>query len=76
MAMRLTHVQNLAHGTGQRAPVGRIGVKLPATRAREFVELGFAVVVGCAPTRFDPAASFKAVEGGVERALLYLEQLA
>ena len=42
----------------------------------EFVVFGAAIVFGGAPAGFDPAAAFEAVEGGIEGALLNLENVA
>jgi len=40
-----------------------------AARSSELVELGAAVVVGCAPACFEKSPAHQAVQGGIERAL-------
>jgi hypothetical protein len=40
-----------------------------AARSSEIIELGPAVVVGCAPTCFEESLAYQAIQGGIERAL-------
>jgi hypothetical protein len=48
--------------------VGFLAQTLEA-RSGELVELGPAVVVGCAPARFEKSLAYQAIQGGIERAL-------
>jgi hypothetical protein len=58
---------------GVAAPLFELGVELLAARWSEGVELGHAAVFGFFPFGGDEAFALEAVEGGVEGALLDLE---
>jgi len=59
----------------ESVPGRGLGAELRATLGRQLVELGFAVVLAAAPLALDPAALLEAVQGGVERAFTYGENV-
>src|ERR1043165_4243838 len=65
--------ENLVDGGGVGRPPARSLRQLCAPRARELIELGFAVVLGESPLGLDPLPLLHPVERGVESALFYRE---
>jgi hypothetical protein len=63
-------------GGGEAAPVGGFFFELDAAGGGEGVELGLATGFGFRPLGFDPTFLFETVQGGIERALLNLENFA
>src|SRR6185437_2099638 len=54
-------------------PAGGLRTKGSPARGGEAVVLGLAVVLGGAPLTVDPALDFEALQGGVERALVHVQ---
>src|ERR1700687_1776246 len=67
--------ENLCHGGSQLAPRAFFRCELFAPSRSQLVVLGAAVVLGGAPVGLDPAASLKAMQGRIERALLNLHDV-
>ena len=67
---------DLRNGAGQAAPVPGFGFELFPALPGERIILGVAAGFGFAPLGREPAALFEAVQGGIERALLHLEDVA
>src|SRR5262245_22366825 len=61
---------DLADRRRELTPLGRLGAKLRAARRGQRVNLDALSDLGFAPRGLDPTATFHAVEGRVERALL------
>src|SRR5262245_45653192 len=71
-----THVEHEGDRRRQTRPVtSTLGQLLPS-QPRELVVFSLAIVLGNAPGRLDPAASFETVQCGIERALGYLQRFA
>ena len=62
-------------GAGHLAPAAGLKREAPATGGGEAVVLGLAVVLARAPVGREPAAVLQAMERGIQRALLDLEDL-
>jgi hypothetical protein len=76
MVCLLRGLQHLGNGRGERLPVALFRFQMFPAASREFVKLGAAIVLRCTPACLDPAASFQAMESGVQRALLDLQNFA
>src|SRR5437868_4113661 len=57
-------------------PARRLVRELSFTGAREMVELRLAIVLRCPPLGGDPASILEAMQRGVERALVHLQDIA
>src|SRR6266446_788596 len=71
----LSGAQNLGDGGGELAPGAFFAFELFAACGGEVVILGAAIVFGGAPAGFDPAATFEAMQRGIEGALLNLQNV-
>ena len=69
-------LQHESNGGGKALPVGLFALELFASGARERIVPGATIVLAGAPLGLNPALLFEAVESGVERALLDLEDVA
>lgn len=75
MCVALRGLENLGHRSHQAAPLAFFCLELLAASFCELVIFGAAIVLGGAPLRFDPAASFQPVQCRVQRTLLHLQYL-
>src|SRR6202012_1523758 len=71
----LRGAKHLSDSCRQRFPRIAFGFELLLALACERVELCAAIVFGGAPFRGDPSLAFKAMQRGVERALLHAENV-
>src|ERR1017187_953739 len=69
-------LENQRHGGGEPVPIRRFGLELLASQTRQRIEFCFAAGFGFAPLGLQPSALFEAVEGGIERPLLHLQDVA
>src|SRR3984957_647738 len=68
--------QDLSDGGDEFLPFGFFSFELLQAGLGEFVKFSAAIIFGRAPAGFDPAATFEAMEGRVEGALLNLQHAA
>src|SRR5215467_12221198 len=66
----ISDTKDAADGGGEFVPGGLFFGELAPARASKFVKFCAAIIFGSAPARFDPATPLKAVQRGIERALL------
>ena len=71
-----TRCKDQCNGRGHLLPVRQFFFELLAAGFREGVKLGAAIIFGGAPFRADPFLAFQAIERGIERALLDLQDVA
>src|SRR6185312_4005761 len=62
-------------GAREPPPTIEFRFKLLAAGCRKRIELRAAIVLGIFPFRFDPPLMFKAMQGGIQRALLNLKNI-
>src|SRR5215472_8129426 len=74
--LSLLEFDDAGDGSREAAPVGGFAVEGTATKSRQRVELGAAVVFALAPLRLDPALLFELMQSGVKRAIAYLQHIA
>src|SRR5439155_12463185 len=67
--------ENAGHGLRETLPALPLLAELLAARARQFVEAGPSVVLRGAPLRPDPTLRLQAIERGIERALVDLQDV-
>src|SRR4051794_41428661 len=75
-SLSMSGFEHQSYGFGESAPVGLLLGELFLALGGEAVELCVAAIFGFAPFGPEPAAVFQAVERGIERALLHLEDIA
>ena len=63
----------MGYGGSEFVPGTLFALELFAAGGGKFVILGAAIIFGGAPARFDPAATLQAMQRGIERALLDLQ---
>ena len=72
-ALLIRSLENLRHRAGQPIPIRFLAGQLLAALRRQLIELRLSPVARLAPLRFEPAALLQAVQRGIERALLDLQ---
>jgi len=74
-AAALNVFEDQADGGREAMPIGLFGLEIFFAGASEGIVFGAAIVFGFAPFGSDPGLLFEAVEGGIESALIDLEDV-